>query len=297
MNLCFKEVPNASSIAKLWSVFVVITLGFFLLIIEKTYYSFDAFGIWIFSCLALIYLSGQKIEYLEEKQKLIVIALGFSICVWSFISIPLGISNPPYSIGEYSVLLSGIGLILFGLLKMKKLLFPVSIPFIAITGYEAYHVFMRNIDTLTAPLIPFTVSLTTLILGFLGVRYTTYGNVITIISQNGVPISVAIVGECTGIISLGTFTIALIIVLTTFPTSLTKKSWGLIAVGYLGTYCANISRIVVIIMSGFFFGPSGIIEEVHVHIGWILFSSWMIIFWYYFFTRHLGFSFFKERVP
>jgi exosortase/archaeosortase family protein len=292
----FGEVPNPTTIAKLWTVFVVITLGFFLLVIEKTYYSFDAFGIWIFSCLALIYLSSQKNEYLEVKRKLIVIAIGFSICIWSFISIPLGISNPPYSIGEYSVLLSGIGLILFGQLKMRKLLFPVLIPFIAITGYEMYHLFMRYIDIMTAPLIPFTLSLTTNLLGVIGLRYTTYDNIITFISQNGDPISIAIVGECTGIISLGTFTIALIIVLTAFPKSITKKSLGIIAFGYIGTYCANISRIVLIVMSGYFFGPSGVIEQVHVHIGWILFSSWMIIFWYYFFTRHLGFSIFKERL-
>jgi exosortase/archaeosortase family protein len=289
-----REVTDASTIAKLWTVFVVITLGFFLLVVEKTYYSFDAFGIWVFSCLALIYLSRQKIEYLEESQKIIVIAIGFSICVWSFLSIPLGISNPPYSIGEYSVLLSGIGFILFGLLKMRKQLFPVLIPFIAITGYEGYHLFMRSIDTLTAPLIPFTLSLTTIVLDVIGLQYTTYGNIITFISQNGDPISIAIVGECTGIISLGTFTIALIIVLTTFPKCITRKNLGIVAVGYIGTYCANISRIVLIIMSGYFFGPSGVIEQVHVHIGWILFSSWMIIFWYYFFTRHLGLYFFQK---
>jgi hypothetical protein len=41
-------------------------------------------------------------------------------------------------------------------------------------------------------------------------------------------------------------------------------------------------------LSGYYFGPTGIIEQVHIHIGWICFSAWMIIFWYYFFTRQIG---------
>ena len=64
----------------------------------------------------------------------------------------------------------------------------------------------------------------------------------------------------------------------------------LILVGYIGTYASNIGRIAIISLSGYIYGPEGVIEQVHVHTGWILFSLWMVIFWYYFFTRHLGFS-------
>jgi exosortase/archaeosortase family protein len=294
MALFFKKPLDAYRLVKIWCVFVILSLAVFLFFVGKTYYTFDAFGIWVLSCIALIYLSRKKIEYLEEKQKLIVVVIGIFICGLSFVSIPLGISRPPYSIGEYSVLLSGIGLILFGLLKMRSLLFPVLIPFIAILGYDLYHLFLKYIDELTAPLIPFTVSLTTTVLQVAGIQTIKNGNIITFLSQNGEPISLAIVGECTGIVSLGTFTIALIIVLIAFPQSITKKSLVLIAIGYFGVYCANIGRIVLIVMSGYFFGPSGVIESVHVHIGWILFSTWMIVFWYYYFTRHLGFSFFKN---
>jgi len=288
MAVFFKEDPSAYTVTKIWTAFVVLSLGVFLLFIGRTYYTFDAFGVWILSCIALIYLSRKKINYLNEKQKIIVIIIGFIICLMSFATIPLGISNPPYSIGEYSVLLSGIGLILFGLLKMRSLILPVLIPFIAIMGYDGYLFFLKYMDQLTAPLIPFTMSLTTTILNGIGIQTITNGNIITFLSQNGDSISLAIIGECTGIISLGTFTIALIIVLTTFPKSLTRKSVGLIIIGYIGTYGANIGRIILISLSGYFFGPSGVIEQVHIHIGWILFSSWMIIFWYYYFTRQIG---------
>jgi exosortase/archaeosortase family protein len=68
----------------------------------------------------------------------------------------------------------------------------------------------------------------------------------------------------------------------------------LIGVGYLGTFCANLARILIISLSGYYFGPSGVIEQVHVHVGWIVFSLWLVIFWYYYFTRQVGISFFKK---
>ena len=297
MPVIFKEAPDALTVVKFWIAFVLLSLGIFLLFVGKTYYTFDAFGIWLLSCIALIYLSRQKIEYLNDKQKIFVIIIGLGICALSFSSIPLGISRPPYSIGEYSVLLSGIGLIIFGALRIRSLLLPVLIPCIAIVGYDGYRIFLEYIDQITAPFIPLTVSLTTTILNTLGIQTITDSDIITFVSQNGVPISLRIIGECTGIVSLGTFTIALIIVLTTFPQCITRKSLGLIVIGYIGTYCANIGRIVLIALSGYIFGPSGVMEQVHIHIGWIMFSSWMIIFWYYFFTRQLGFSIFKNRKP
>ncbi len=294
MGILFKDVPDAFTIGKIWTAFVVLSLGIFLLFIDKTYYTFDIFGIWILSSVALLFLSRKNIKYLNEKQKLIVLSVGFFICVLSFATIPLGVSKAPYSIGEYSLLLSGIGLLLFGVLRMKSLLTPIVIPCIAIIGYDGYIFFLKYIDEITAPLIPFTMSLTASILNGIGIPTITNGNIITFISQNGNPISLAIIGECTGIVSLGTFTLALIIVLTTFPESITRKSIGIIAIGYIGTYCVNISRIILIALSGYFFGPSGIVEQVHIHIGWLLFSSWMIIFWYYYFTRQIGFSFFNK---
>jgi len=296
MAVFFRKVPDPFTIAKIWILFVILSLAVFLLVVTKTYYTFDAFGIWLLSCVALIYLSRKKIEYLKEKQNIIVITIGLFICVLSFISIPLGISEPPYSIGEYSVLLSGMGLVLFGLLKMRSLILPVIIPFIAIMGYDGYKIFLNYIDLLTEPLIPFTIWLSTSLLNDIGLHTVTNGNIITFLSQHGDQISLAIIGECTGIVSLGTFSIALIIVVTTFPQSITRKSLGLIAIGYLGTYGVNISRIVLIALSGFFFGPTGVMEQVHVHIGWILFSSWMIIFWYYYFTRQVGVAFFNKNL-
>ncbi len=110
-------------------------------------------------------------------------------------------------------------------------------------------------------------------------------------SASGIPIYLQIGGDCTGIWSLGTFTIATIIVLIGFPQALSRKGAGYILIGYVGTYLANILRIYVISMSGYIYGPSGVMENVHIYIGWIIFTIWMVIFWYLFFIRYLKISF------
>jgi exosortase/archaeosortase family protein len=213
----------------------------------------------------------------------------------SFFSISLGITNPPYSIGEFTLLLSGIGMIVFGLFNFRSLLIPVSIPFIAVIGFGGYELFVRNQNWITAPIIPYIVTITISLLRFLGIEAVARGNIISFISQTGSPIYLSIVSDCTGVWSMGTFTVAVIVVLSSFPNSFTKRSIGLIAIGYIGTFCANITRIILIALSGYFFGPVGLIEQMHVHIGWICFSLWMIIFWYYYFTRQLDFSFFNKK--
>jgi exosortase len=254
----------------------------------------DAFGMWILSCLAIIYISRKKTGKFSPNQQRIIVLIGFLMCVLSFITIPLGITNPPYSIGEFSLLLSGIGVLVFGLYNFRSLVLPVSIPFLAVMCFGAYELFIRNQDWITAPVIPYIVYITIMLLNFLGLNAVSNGNIISFMSQTGSMIHLSIVSDCSGIWSLGTFTIAVIIVLSSFPQSISKRSMLLIGLGYLGSFCANITRILVISLTGYYFGPSGIIEQVHVHIGWIVFSLWMIIFWYYYFTRQLGFSIFKK---
>jgi exosortase/archaeosortase family protein len=289
------EEPNANKSAKIWTFFCILTLVVFILTQNSSYMEFDAFGMWVLSCLAIIYLSRKKTGTFSKNQQWIIIFVGLAICVLSFFSISLGLTNAPYSIGEISLLLSGIGVIVFARLNFRSLVLPVSVPFIAVIGYGLYEIFLRNEAWITAPLIPLITNISFHLLNFLGINTVSNGNIISFMSQTGSPIYLSIVSDCTGIWSLGTFTVAVIIILSSFPDSVTKKSLLLIAIGYFGTFIANITRIIMIALAGYFFGPVGVLENVHVHIGWVVFSLWMIIFWYYYFTRHLGISIFKKR--
>jgi exosortase/archaeosortase family protein len=282
--------------AIIWTFFCLLTLGAFILTQKSSYMEIDALSMWVLSCAAIIYLSQKGTGHQVSSPNYFILILGFFMCLLSFFCIPLGITNPPYTIGEFSLLLSGLGVIVFALLGFHTLLIPVSIPFIAVMGFSVYEVFLRNEDWITAPLIPIITGITVAILNFLGLSPTvSNGNLISFMSQTGNPIYLSVVSDCTGIWSLGTFTVTVIIVLSSFPDSFSKKSLLLIAIGYLGAIIANLTRIVLIALAGYFFGPSGVIENVHIHIGWIAFSVWLIIFWYYYFTRRIGIVFFKKK--
>lgn len=285
---------DAYKIAKIWSFACIFLFLIFILTQKSSYMEIDAFGMWVLSCAAILYLSRKDTGTLAPGTQRLLLITGLLMCVLSFVSIPLGITNPPYTIGELSLLVSGIGVIVFSRLGYRSLLLPVSIPFIAVMGYGAYEVFLRNEDWITAPLIPFITQTTTTILYLLGINSVTTGNVISFMSQAGSPIYLSVVSDCTGIWSLGTFTVAVIIVVSSFPAGITKMNIVWIAIGYLGTFLANIIRIIAIILSGYYYGPSGVMEQVHIHIGWIVFSLWMVIFWYFYFTRHLKISIFKK---
>jgi exosortase len=261
-----------------------------------SYFKIDALSIWIFSCIIILYQSRKSIQILSPEWGRNVIILGLLICVFSFLNIPLGLGNPPYSIGDFSIFLSGAGLVFFGFYRIRSYLLPVSIPCIAVIGFQVYELFLVHEQTLSAPLLPFTIFFASVLLSLLGIPATINGDLVYFISKTGAPIYLQITPECTGIWSLGTFTIMALLVLSTFPEALkNRRTFLLIGIGYLGTYAGNILRIGAIAMSGYLYGPTGAIESTHLYFGWIFFLCWMIVFWYYFFTRILGISFFKTK--
>jgi len=291
------ENPDPYTVAKIWVLFVLFVLGAFIITSASGYMEFDTLGIWILSCIVILYISRGKTGSFSETWRWIIMGAGVLMSLLSFFSIRLGITNPPYSIGELTLLLSGLGVIVFGRLKFRSLVFPASVPFIAVIGFWVYEFFFRNQEWLMAPLVPFIVTNTIRLLHVFGIEAAAHGNMISFVSLTGDQIYLSVVSDCTGILSLGTFTVAVIIVLTNFPQKFTLHSLMLIAIGYIGTFLTNVARILLIALSGYYFGPVGVIEKVHVHIGWVCFSIWLVIFWYYYFTRQLGITLFRGRPP
>jgi len=288
------KLNSPGFLALIWVICIIIILSVFFLITPSSYSKMDALLIWALVCISLLYLSTKKQTKTDQKGKTIITLFGVGICIFSFLNIPLGIGNPPYSIGDFSILLSGAGIILFGILGYKRLILPLLFPLLAVLGFEGYDIFLRNQEWLIGPLIPPTVAFTAGILQIAGLKPLVIGNIISFISVSGETINIAIVYDCTGVWSLGTFTIATLIVLSTFPEAITTKGLIFIVIGYLGTYASNIGRIFLISMSGYFYGPVGVIEQVHIHLGWILFTIWMIIFWFFYFKHFIGLKFLDE---
>ncbi|NOQ55298.1 MAG: hypothetical protein GQ477_00670 [Nanohaloarchaea archaeon] len=57
-----------------------------------------------------------------------------------------------------------------------------------------------------------------------------------------------------------------------------KRRLLLFAVGVLGTFLANVMRVILLFLTGMYFGRDALLA-VHTHLGWILFFIWISIFW------------------
>jgi len=287
---------NPKTVAYIWIFFIIVSLGIFSFLTKMSYFKIDAWSIWIFSCIILFYQSQKPVTRLLSGWQKIVIFLGIFLCIFSFLNIPLGLGNPPYSIGDFSILLAGLGLIVMGGFGIRSYVMAVAFPAIAVLGFQMYELFLVNEQTLSAPLLPVTVFFGSNLIRLLGIPASIQYDLISYTSLTGESVNLLITPECTGIWSLGTFTIMALLVLISFPEALKKRgTYILLVIGYIGTYAGNILRIGAISMSGYLYGPTGAIEKTHLHFGWIFFLCWMTVFWYYFFTRILGMTFRKGK--
>jgi exosortase/archaeosortase family protein len=287
---------NPKTVAYIWIFFIFVSLGIFSFLTKMSYFKIDALSIWFFSCIILFYQSQKPVTRLSSGWQKIVIFLGIFLCIFSFLNIPLGLGNPPYSIGDFSILLAGLGLIVMGVFGIRSYVLAVAFPAIAVLGFQIYELFLVNEQILSAPLLPVTVFFGSNLIRLLGIPASIQDNLISYVSLTDEPVNLLITPECTGIWSLGTFTIMALLVLFSFPEALKKRdTYILLVIGYIGTYVGNILRIGAIAMSGYLYGPTGAIENTHLHFGWIFFLCWMTVFWYYFFTRILGMTFWKGK--
>jgi exosortase/archaeosortase family protein len=224
-----------------------------------------AIFIWIFTALVVFYLLKS----------------------FSFFIVQLGLGNPPYSIDDFSVLLSGLTLIFFAILGFRRLLFASAIPLLAVVSFQVYDKLRLALETLAEPLIPPVVHLSIFFLNLLGVGAHAEGNMIVFNTIQGGPVVIPIVFDCTGVESMSTFLLAAAVVFYLFRDMVLRKKLIFLAIGIIGTYIANIIRVVIICLSGYYYGPKGAIELVHIHTGWIIFAIWMFIFWYVFFVSYM----------
>ena len=90
---------------------------------------------------------------------------------------------------------------------------------------------------------------------------------------------VSILFICSGIYSLIIFISAFISYLLTIHPNLNLTSVGMLLLGILTAYFANLFRMVVIIAAGYYWGLEALYYT-HKNIGWLIFIIWMALFWY-----------------
>ncbi|UCD91983.1 MAG: archaeosortase/exosortase family protein [Methanobacteriota archaeon] len=104
------------------------------------------------------------------------------------------------------------------------------------------------------------------------------------ITQTGSEVSVYISTACSGIYSFGIFASAFFSFILTEYNKIDRKVGLLLGLGILTAYFANILRMVIIVLVGFYTSTPqnelGYMLEDHSNAGWIIFLAWIGLFWF-----------------
>ncbi len=96
-------------------------------------------------------------------------------------------------------------------------------------------------------------------------------------------VTVVITTACSGIYSFGIFASAFVAFVATEYDRLTRRVWGLLGLGLLAAYAANVLRMVVIVLIGYYTETAATDLQnmliAHSYAGWLIFLGWITLFW------------------
>jgi archaeosortase C (PEF-CTERM variant) len=116
-------------------------------------------------------------------------------------------------------------------------------------------------------------------LGAAGVTSSIDGVTITFLTVDGDPISLLIATSCSGVYSFAIFSSAfLAFVGTEFTRWDPRLKWFLV-LGITAAYLANLIRMFIIVMAGYYRGPDAL-KWAHANVGWLIYMAWIALFWW-----------------
>ncbi len=220
---------------------------------------------------------------------IVVLDLGYNL----FLS-----ASPGLLTEDIIVLLSAAALLAYGLVPSAYarerdfvLLFFLFLDLILVVPLLAARVVTHSIDASVdvyswTALAPETGAL----LSLLGVSnsvhavagFTAPGLTFTPLNSN-VAATLVITTACSGIYSFGIFAAAYIAFLLTEYARPSRRLWLLLALGFAASYAANLLRMVVIVLVGYYTDTAASDLQnlllAHSYAGWVIFLAWLALFW------------------
>lgn len=101
--------------------------------------------------------------------------------------------------------------------------------------------------------------------------------------QMSIPVTLVIATSCSGIYSFGIFASACAAYLLTEYERPSGRLWLVMVLGFLASYVANLLRMVVIVLVGYYTDSAQSELQnlllAHSYAGWIIFLAWLALFW------------------
>ena len=101
--------------------------------------------------------------------------------------------------------------------------------------------------------------------------------------QMNTPVTLVISTSCSGIYSFGIFAAAYVAYLLTQYELPSKRLWLTLGLGFLASYLANLLRMVIIVLVGYYTDSAQSelqnLLVAHSYAGWLIFLGWISLFW------------------
>ncbi len=277
-----KWITYISTMEKRLNVFYVLAFAPLILIV---YFNVFNFIIPMYALILLLLKREKLFSYRNPNP--IQRTFGFIVIFGSFLLYNALVIFFPrvvfYGAVNYALHILGLFLIFFDMSALKQAFTPIFL-IVAATSSSFVTVWVKPYFS---PYIPIFASSIEALLKLLGVDtfadYSSNLPVIAIRTQQGAIFSGLVAWECIGFYSLMVFSVILIIMLFDDPCNRgTKLLWSI--VGILGNLLVNIIRVMAIFLTVYFYG-SDLGGQVHYVIGYALFITWLILFFYLFSKR------------
>lgn len=198
-----------------------------------------------------------------------------------FAFVPIFPDAALYGVGNYAVYILGLFLAFFNIRALREAFTPLLL----IVATTSTSIVSGLVEPFLTPYIPNMASLVVAIVRSLGVRadltFWRYP-IITMYTPKG-PMAVSFIWGCVGFTSVMLFSIILVIVLFEESCSLrTKVLWSI--AGLVGVFFLNIVRVVMILLADYFYGYD-LGAHVHYFVGYVIFITWISVFFFAFFTK------------
>ena len=116
-------------------------------------------------------------------------------------------------------------------------------------------------------------------LNLLGVDASASQEYVTMTFRDGRDYSVGISTACAGLYSFSIFVSAFFAYSLVFERFQTRLMVLVLGIGLLAAYLGNVLRMIIIGLVGVYYGMDSL-RWAHKNVGWIIFLSWSILFWY-----------------
>lgn len=234
----------------------------------------------------LFLIKHQKLLDFKEANSIqkilgLIVAVGSFFVYYVLVLVFLGVAF--YGGANYVVYLLGLFLFFFEFSALKEVFAPLFL-IVAATSSSFISV---GLKPFLSPFANDFANIIVSVLRALGVNaqiyYLSNTPIVAFSSLSGNVVSGAFVYECIGVYSALVFSIILIVILFEDPSGLKVKIAYSIA-GFLGTFALNIVRVTIIFLADYFYGVE-VGATIHYIVGYILFSTWLVFFFYIYSKR------------